>query len=192
MGDIRFCLTADLKEGLNCFGKSTDTSSTRDVDMKKAACTAEILGLTSKPRIPAQWAAHYRDLCVIRDELASIEAPKVETEKTDDAADAGSSEIDHNLELATHGATRETLGEVLAALRRIEQGTYGICELTGEAIEAERLEATPWARYSLAGQAEVEKTSGNTHARLSDRRSVVMVEESEVEADEPEDRAVAA
>ena len=111
--------------------------------MKKAACTAEILGMSSRPRIPAQWEKHHRDLCAMRDELAGIETPKVEAERTDDAADAGSSEIDQNLELATHGATRETLGEVLEALRRIEQGTYGICEMTGRPIEPERLEATP-------------------------------------------------
>jgi len=53
--------------------------------------------------------------------------------------------------------TSETLYEISEALRRIERGTYGICEITGEPIEAERLSAIPWARYSFAGQDDLEK-----------------------------------
>lgn len=160
--------------------------------MKKAASTADILGFSSKPRIPFEWSEHHRNLCTLRDQLESIEAPRVESERTDDVADSGSAEIEQNLELTTHRATRETLGEVLAAIRRIERGSYGLCELTGEPIEPERLAATPWTRYSFTGQTELERTFGNTHARLASRESLI---EAEVEAgdgeetEEPKERA---
>ena len=75
----------------------------------------------------------------------------------DELADAGSEETDKSMAFASTAATKETLHEVLDALQRIECGTYGICEITGEPIEAERLNAIPWARYSRAGQDELEK-----------------------------------
>ena len=59
--------------------------------------------------------------------------------------------------LVSAAATKEILHEVLEALRRIERGTYGICEITGEPIEEKRLQAIPWARFSFAGQDDLEK-----------------------------------
>jgi RNA polymerase-binding transcription factor DksA len=47
---------------------------------------------------------------------------------------------------------QEALYEIDAALKRIEDGTYGICELTGKPIPWERLEAIPWTRFSLEAQ----------------------------------------
>ena len=116
----------------------------------------------------------------------------MEAERTDDVADAGSFEIDQNLEMALHRGTRETLGEILAALRRIETGAYGICELTGQEIESDRLAATPWARYSLAGQAELERNGGNYHARIGERQSVIAPEAPQVEDGEETESSVAA
>jgi DnaK suppressor protein len=144
-------------------------------DMKKAT-TADILGFCSRPRIPERWSQHHHSLCAIRDQLQTIQAPRIVSERTDDIADAGAAELDDNLELTVHHATRETLGEVMAALRRIERGTYGTCELTGEPIEPERLEATPWARYSLAGQSQLEEVTVNTHARLGNRQNLAFLE----------------
>ena len=123
--------------------------------------------------------------------MLDITAPKMEPERTDDVADAGSSEIDQNLEMALHRGTRETLGEIVAALRRIETGSYGICELTGEEIESDRLTATPWARYSLAGQAELERNVGNNHARIGERQSVMNAETPQVDGEETESSVAA-
>lgn len=158
----------------------------------KRASTADILGSFSKSKVPARWAKHHRDLSDLRDQMLNISAPKIEVERTDDVADAGSSEIDQNLEMALHRGTRETLGEIVAALRRIETGTYGVCELTGEEIESDRLAATPWARYSLAGQAELERSGGNNHARIGERQSVMNAEAPQVEESEETESSVAA
>jgi RNA polymerase-binding transcription factor DksA len=49
------------------------------------------------------------------------------------------------------------LYEIEEALRRIEQGTYGVCEMSGNPIERERLKVLPFARYSVSVQSEIER-----------------------------------
>ena len=61
-------------------------------------------------------------------------------------------------------ATQASLVDVVDAIRRIERGTYGICEITGKPIEAARLRAIPWTRYSIEGQKELER-AGFGHKR---------------------------
>jgi len=123
------------------------------------ATTAEILGAYRNGKIPAKWSKHYHRLCAERDRLVTRDCASVETSPTkiDDLTDTASDEAQANLSLVAASATQDTIFEVLAAIRRIEQGTYGVCELTGEPIDAERLKAIPWARYSLAGQKELER-----------------------------------
>jgi RNA polymerase-binding transcription factor DksA len=71
-------------------------------------------------------------------------------------ADAGTDSFDRDLVLGLASFEQEVLYEVDAALKRIEDGTYGICELTGRPIPWKRLEAIPWTRYSIAAEAELE------------------------------------
>ena len=84
-------------------------------------------------------------------------APESFSTKMDELAEAGSEETLKDMSFVSAAATRETLHEVLDAIQRIECGNYGLCEITGEPIEAERLNAIPWARYSRAGQNDLEK-----------------------------------
>ena len=99
----------------------------------------------------------------------------------DELADAGSEETHKNLAFASTVATRETLHEVLDAIRRIECGHYGICEITGEPIEAKRLNAIPWARYSCAGQQDLEKGGFGWKPGLPDLEAASMDEPTEEE-----------
>jgi RNA polymerase-binding transcription factor DksA len=123
------------------------------------ATIADILGTDRRPTIPRRWTRHYERLGSERDRLLARDCSASESYSTkmDELADAGSEETHKNLAFASTVATRETLHEVLDAIRRIECGHYGICEITGEPIEAERLNAIPWARYSRAGQEDLEK-----------------------------------
>jgi RNA polymerase-binding transcription factor DksA len=123
------------------------------------ATTADILGLSSRPAIPRRWASYHERLCDERDRLSARDcsAPESSPTKIDELADAGSEQTLQDMSLVSAAATSETLYEISEALRRIESGTYGICEITGEPIEAERLSAIPWARYSFAGQDDLEK-----------------------------------
>jgi RNA polymerase-binding transcription factor DksA len=72
-------------------------------------------------------------------------------------ADAGSDAYDRDFALSLLSSEQNSLYEIDEALKRIEDGTYGICEISGKAIPRERLEALPFTRYTVECQAELEK-----------------------------------
>lgn len=74
-----------------------------------------------------------------------------------DPADRASSETDHALELRTRDRQRKLISKIDAALRRIESGDYGYCEVTGDPISLRRLEARPTATMSLEAQERHER-----------------------------------
>ena len=74
-----------------------------------------------------------------------------------DLADRASSETERSLELRTRDRQRKLIAKIDAALRRIEDGTYGYCEETGEPISLRRLEARPIATLSLEAQERHER-----------------------------------
>lgn len=77
-------------------------------------------------------------------------------------ADQGSDAYDQSLSLGLAASQRELLREIDAALDRIENKTYGICEALGTAINKERLEATPWSRYSVEGARMMDRGRGRS------------------------------
>lgn len=72
-------------------------------------------------------------------------------------AEQGSEAYDQSLSLGLAAADRHILKEIDAALQRIEDGTYGVCEVTGKPIRPERLEEVPWARYSIEAARALER-----------------------------------
>lgn len=74
-------------------------------------------------------------------------------------AEQGSDVYGQSLSLDLAAADRRLIKEIDDALVRIEKGTYGVCELTGKPIRAERLEELPWARYSIEAAREIERRS---------------------------------
>lgn len=74
-----------------------------------------------------------------------------------DQADRASSETDWALELRTRDRQRKLIGKIDDALRRIETGDYGYCEITGEPISLQRLEARPIATMTLEAQERHER-----------------------------------
>lgn len=78
-------------------------------------------------------------------------------------ADQGTDNFDREFALNLVSSEQDVLYEIDAALRRIEDGTYGVCELSGDPIERERLNVLPYARYSVKSQSEMEK--GRKHFR---------------------------
>ena len=71
--------------------------------------------------------------------------------------DRASEEIDRTFELRTRDRERKLINKIDAALRRIEDGTYGYCEETGEPICLKRLEARPVATLNLEAKEIYEK-----------------------------------
>jgi DnaK suppressor protein len=74
-----------------------------------------------------------------------------------DLADRASSETERSLELRTRDRQRKLISKIDAALRRLDDGTYGYCEETGEPISLRRLEARPIATLSLEAQERHER-----------------------------------
>lgn len=67
-------------------------------------------------------------------------------------ADEGGSVQEADADLAVRGTVEQVLAEIENALKKIENGTYGFCEDTGEPIAQARLEALPYARYTVKAQ----------------------------------------
>ncbi len=79
-----------------------------------------------------------------------------------DLADRASEERDRRLELRTRDRQRKLIGKIDAALRRIDEGTYGYCDVTGEPIGLRRLDARPIATLSIEAQ-EMHERSERVH-----------------------------
>lgn len=72
-------------------------------------------------------------------------------------ADAGSDAYDRDFALSLLSQEQDSLYEIDEALKRIELGSYGVCEMSGKPIPHARLEALPFTRYTVECQAELEK-----------------------------------
>lgn len=79
------------------------------------------------------------------------------TRNIPDVADRASEETDRALELRTRDRQRKLISKIDSALRRIEEGEYGYCEVTGEPISLKRLDARPIATMSLEAQERHER-----------------------------------
>ncbi len=79
------------------------------------------------------------------------------TRNIPDIADRASEETDRALELRTRDRERKLVAKIDSALRRIETGEYGYCEVTGEPISLKRLDARPIATLSLEAQERHER-----------------------------------
>jgi DnaK suppressor protein len=147
----------------------------------KAASLADILGFNPKKGkpaepmsdkdIPEKFKRYYRLLIDLRTHLTEgIERHSEETLKRsakDDAgdlsaygqhmADAGTDTFDRDFALSMVASEQEALSEIDAAIKRIHDGTYGICEITQKPIAKERLLAVPFTRYSAEAQKDLER-----------------------------------
>ena len=89
---------------------------------------------------------------ILRESRETVSHLQKETENHADLADRASSETDRALELRTRDRQRKLISKIDDALRRIEDGTYGYCEETGEPISLKRLDARPIATLSIEAQ----------------------------------------
>jgi len=87
----------------------------------------------------------------------TIEALQDGTRNIPDVADRASEETDRALDLRTRDRARKLVSKIDAALRRIDEGEYGYCDVTGEPISLKRLDARPIATLSLEAQERHER-----------------------------------
>jgi RNA polymerase-binding transcription factor DksA len=147
----------------------------------KAASLAEILGFNPKKTkaveaieardVPEKFKRFHKLLMDMRAHLTEgIERHSEETLKRsakEDAgdlsaygqhmADAGTDTFDRDFALSLVSSEQEALSEIDAAIKRIRDGTYGVCEITGKPIAKDRLLAVPFTRYSAEAQKQIER-----------------------------------
>ncbi|WP_397393762.1 RNA polymerase-binding protein DksA [Phenylobacterium sp.] len=94
---------------------------------------------------------------ILRESRETVVHLQSETENHPDLADRATSETDRALELRTRDRQRKLISKIDEALRRIDEGSYGYCEETGEPIGIARLDARPIATLSLEAQERHER-----------------------------------
>jgi DnaK suppressor protein len=101
-------------------------------------------------------------------------------------ADAGSDAYDRDFALSLLSQEQDALYEIDQALKRIELGTYGVCEMSGKPISHARLEAIPFARFTVECQSQLEKQNKASRVRQSVTSLFGLTEEEGGEAEEEE------
>ncbi|WP_133572178.1 RNA polymerase-binding protein DksA [Maritalea mobilis] len=94
---------------------------------------------------------------ILRESKETLDALQEESQNHPDIADRASSESDRALELRTRDRQRKLISKIDAALKRVDDGSYGYCEETGEPIGLARLDARPIATLSLEAQEKHER-----------------------------------
>ncbi len=142
--------------------------------------------------VPKKWKKYYNKLVELRqhhtDGVATRSEEVMKRSAKDDAgdlssygqhlADAGSGSFERDLAYNMISNQTEILAEIDAAIKRIKDGTYGICEVTGKPIPEARLEAIPFARYTREGQEIHERELKRQKASRRDSMFEMGMEES--------------
>ncbi|HLV83913.1 MULTISPECIES: RNA polymerase-binding protein DksA [Devosia] len=89
---------------------------------------------------------------ILRESRGTLDSLQEENQNHPDMADRASSESDRSLELRTRDRQRKLIAKIDSALKRLEDGSYGYCEETGDPIGLARLDARPIATLSLEAQ----------------------------------------
>jgi RNA polymerase-binding transcription factor DksA len=168
------------------------------------ATAASILGLSAtpnavngKPKIKPQWAKYYRHLLELRDRLLqqmsglAKESAEEMSNYSLHMADSGTDNFDRDFALSLLSSDQDAIYEIEEALKRVEKGTYGVCELTGKPIPTQRLDAIPWTRFTVEAQSQLEREGALRQRRLGQLGTVDTSGGSEVEEeDEVEEKPV--
>ena len=101
-------------------------------------------------------------------------------------ADAGSDAYDRDFALSLLSQEQDALYEIEEALKRVDAGTYGVCEMSGKSIPHARLEAIPFARFTVECQTQIEKQRKATRVRQPVTSLFGLTEEEGGEGDEEE------
>ena len=144
-----------------------------------SATAASILGKTSSSpnrngqgKIKPEWAKYYAILVELREQLMAQMSGLAKESAQEMAgyslhmADSGTDNFDRDFALSLLSSDQDAVYEIDEALKRIERNTYGVCELTNKPIPKVRLEAIPWARFTVEAQAQLERDGALRQRRL--------------------------
>lgn len=147
-------------------------------------------------RIKPEWQKYYRNLLDLRERLINQMSGLAKESAEEMAgyslhmADSGTDNFDRDFALSLLSADQDAIYEIEEALKRIEKGTYGVCELTGKQIPKARLDAIPWTRFTVEAQAQLERDGALRQRKLGALGSVDSTGgvEAPEEDDEPEEK----
>lgn len=138
----------------------------------KKSAKSKIVRPTTSVKIKAAWKKYYDILLDLRGQLM-LQMGDLKKESAEEMtgysmhmADSGTDNFDRDSALSLLSSDQDAVYEIDEALKRIERGTYGICELTNKTIPRTRLNAVPWARYTVDSQAQLEKDGAVRHRKL--------------------------
>jgi len=94
---------------------------------------------------------------ILQDAAGTLNQLQLDSLRESDLTDRASSETDWSIELRTRDRQRKLVSKIEAAIRRIDEGEYGYCEVTGEPISLGRLEARPIATMTVEAQERHER-----------------------------------
>ncbi len=114
---------------------------------------------------PARIRDFRKELVAMRDDiLKTVKKQKVDDVDNGDSVDQASQSIEKELMFELSDNERVTLEMIEAAIRKIDLGSFGICEATQKPISRARLEAIPYCRYSIEYQNQIEQKSDSPEA----------------------------
>jgi len=168
----------------------------------RAATAAAILGGTASPsaKVPdsrgsvrPEWQKFYDHLVDLRERLLRQMSglAKESAEEMDGyslhMADSGTDNFDRDFALSLLSSDQDAIYEIDEALKRIQKGTYGICELTHKPIPKARLEAIPWTRFTVEAQAQLEREGALRQRKLGSLGMVDAIAPPEVDEEAEEE-----
>ncbi len=161
-------------------------------DKKNAAQQASV-----RAGIRPEWQKYYNRLVELRERLlrqmnglAKESAAEMEGYSLH-MADSGTDNFDRDFALSLLSADQDAIYEIDEAIKRIQKGTYGICELTHKPIPMARLDAIPWTRFTVEAQAQLEREGAIRQRRLGNLGVVDVVAPPEVDEEiEDEEKPV--
>ena len=116
-----------------------------------------------EPFMNPRQLAYFRDKlqgwkeAILREAAGTLSQLQVDSLREADLTDRASSETDWSIELRTRDRQRKLVSKIEAAIRRIDEGEYGYCEVSGEPISLARLEARPIATMTVEAQERHER-----------------------------------
>jgi len=160
-------LTAPKKVAMPAPKKQFKEASMNDI----LGITSSDSGSSSSKRVPPKWKKYHTLLLELLEEYesgvsnrASDVLKRSAKEDSGDLssygqhmADVGTESFERDMALSMLSKDKHIIQEIEAAMERIEDGTYGICEITGKAIPESRLLSVPYTRYTIEGQRKKEE-----------------------------------
>ena len=147
-------------------------------------------------KVKGEWQKFYQNLldlhARLRDQMSGLaKESQAEMESYSlHMGDSGTDNFDRDFALSLLSSDQDAIYEIEEALKRIEKNTYGICELTTKPIPKARLEAIPWARFTVEAQAQLEREGALKQRRLGALGTVDAAggPDSDGDDDEPDEK----